>query len=398
MSLEDLMAASHAGTPGSDTRSVAKTLINEPSGTDQGEQRNEPRERGERRVVTRERNTAEEDRHVTVDEDEDDEDQDDLFRSPSNRQTNDEGEEEDETDDDPDNRSQEDEDDDTDSGTGDEGEESEYEDLSDDTLIPVTIDGEETELTLAELKRRAAGEGAIERRLQEATELRRSLEQERHEHTQNVEHDRGVITAALQLFQDRLFHPRVQQPDPNLRNSDPQEYARQFNEFQADQQRLQGDMQQFQQVMQTFQQQEQQQQQQMRVKEANLLRDKMPVFKDPVQGPKMRERIINTAKQYGFSEKDVASAVDHRLFLMAADAAAYRDIMAQQKGGNGKKGGKNPPAKGEKRIRTMRPGGKAAATRGRAKQEQSILDRARKTGDVKDVARTLIQAPPTRRR
>lgn len=401
MSLNDLMKASQGEAQGNDVKSVARSMVDNAAEPGERQTRDEPREpirNRQREQMLRQQqevdlpeddendDSATVNGHDIIEGDEDDE----GYEEPGQHEaTGDEDEEE----------GEEDDEEDAASGTDEEGEEDGEEYLTDDTLIPVTVDGEETELTLAELKRRAAGEGAIERRLQDATELRRSLEQERQEHQQNIEHDRQLFTTALNLFQDRLFHPQVQQPDPALQQSDPQKYQQQYNAWQQDQQRIQGEAQQFQAAMQQFKQQEDQALQQRRAQEAQVLREKMPVFKDKVQGPKMRERIVTGVERYGFKPEDVAQAVDHRLFLMAADAVAYRELVDKQKKGKSKvQDGKKPPKAGEKRTRVMRGGSKPASTqRKAAKQQEQVNKRAWETGDVKDVARTMIVQPRRRK-
>jgi hypothetical protein len=100
--------------------------------------------------------------------------------------------------------------------------------VSDDTLIKVTVDGEEVETTLGELKKRYAGEGAIEKRLQEATESRKKVLEQLHTNREQLEQ---VISAVGGL----VFTPTVERPDPALAQQNPTQYLIQKDLYEQDQ-------------------------------------------------------------------------------------------------------------------------------------------------------------------
>jgi len=126
----------------------------------------------------------------------------------------------------PDETEDQDEDEDGDDYSPDEEDAEDYDDtddvieLDDSAKFRVTVDGEEEVVSLADLKRRYAGEGAIEKRLQQATEARKvTLEQARS--------NRDFTQKLVSTFGELLLTPEVPKPDPQLLNDDFQEYVRQ---------------------------------------------------------------------------------------------------------------------------------------------------------------------------
>lgn len=418
MAVNDLMGSGIAS--GNSVKEVARNLIVEQS-SDASEKQEDKKPRQQKRQEARSarkderigdpfpnrqyegflRDNPPEDDDVEVDDDdatdEEGRQQEPQQRKPSSEEEDDDNSASEEGDDEA-----EEDDDAAQEGADDQEGEEGFEELTDDTLISVTVDGEEKEVSLGDLKRRYSGEGAIERRLQEATELRNSLEKQRREHQQAVDHDRQTITQALVLFQNKLLAPRVPEPDPNLRYTDAQKFSEQVQAWTQDQHRIQQEQQG---ISQAIQQQEQYRQAvhaQKKAEESKILRDKLPVFKDPIEGPKLRQSILNAAtKHYGFKQEELAEADDHRYFLVLADAAAYRELMDKQQknvkeGDNDKNADKLKP--GQRRIRTMKPGNKEVSrVRTSRREEDKVKKRAWETGRVEDVAKTIIAKPRRRR-
>jgi hypothetical protein len=277
----------------------------------------------------------------------------------------------------------------TDEDTAEEGENSDAYELTDDTLLAVTVDGEQREVTLADLKKAYSGEGAIEKRLQEATLQRKEAEAERQRVQQELQVGRERLVKAFQSFDHLMFQPRVQKPDPSLQQTNPQQYLLQMERFRDDQAQLGQRRQQVQSALQTYEQQQAQELQQARQQNAQKLVEVLPQLNDPVEGPKMRELILTGAKAYGFTPEEIGMAVDYRLFQMAADAAAYRKL---------KEGAKvqPKPTTAANKTKVIRPGGQQAVTAAKAtaRHQQAAIQRAKQTGRPEDVAATMLVRKP----
>jgi hypothetical protein len=261
--------------------------------------------------------------------------------------------------------------------------------LTDDTVLSVTVDGEQKEVTLADLKRAYSGEGAIEKRLQEATLQRKEVESERQKVQAELQQGRERLVKAFQSFDHLMFQPRVQKPDAQLQQTNPQQYLIQMERYRDDQEQLNQRRGQVQRAMQQYEQTQAQEMHQRRQQEAQKLVEVMPQLQDPVKGQEVRDLILEGAAAYGFTQEEIGQAVDHRLFQMAADAAAYRRLKS------GTTAAPKPTQQANK-TKVIRPGGQQAVTASkvRSRQQQAAVQRAKQSGRPEDVAATMLMRKP----
>lgn len=261
--------------------------------------------------------------------------------------------------------------------------------LTDDTLIPVTVDGQDKEVTLADLKRAYSGEGAIEKRLQIATEAKKQAENLKVQVEQELNTGRQNLVKAFAAFESMMFQPQVSQPDPALRQTNPTQYLMQMEAWREDQAELQTKRAKVQQAVQLFQQQEAQQQEQLRVQAAQKLVEAMPALRDPAKGPELQKLMREGAAAYGINDAELANFLDHRVYVALADLGAYHRLKAK---------GQSAPVKPTKATTIMRPGATraVASATAAARQQKAALETARKTGKVEDIAATLLVRKPKR--
>ena len=274
----------------------------------------------------------------------------------------------------------------------DEADDENFEDtqLTDDTLVLVTVDGEAKEVTLADLKRAYSGEGAIEKRLQIATETKKQADNLRVQVEQELNTGRQNLVKAFAAFESMMFQPQVSPPDPALRQTNPTQYLMQIEAWREDQAELSQKRSKVQQAVALFQQQEAQQQEQMKIQTAQKLVEVMPALRDPVKGPELQKMMFEGARAYGFSDAEVNELMDHRMYVALADLAAYRRLKAR---------GKSAPVKPANSTPVMRPGATKAiaSATAYARKQKAALETAQKTGRVEDIAATLLVRKPKRR-
>jgi hypothetical protein len=275
-----------------------------------------------------------------------------------------------------------------DSEATDTGENFESFELTDDTVLAVTVDGQAKEVTLADLKKAYSGEGAIEKRLQEATLQRKAAETERQKVQQELQEGRERLVKAFRSFDHLMFQPRVPKPDPQLQQANPQQYLLQMEQYRQDQDQLGQRRQQVERALKQYEAQQAEELHQLRQQNAQKLVEVMPQLQDPVKGQELKDLILEGASAYGFSQEDVAQVIDYRLFQMAADAAAYRRLK------NGAATTSKPPQQGKTKV--IRPGGQKAVTAATvsARQQQVAIQRARQSGRPEDVAATMLMRKP----
>jgi hypothetical protein len=261
--------------------------------------------------------------------------------------------------------------------------------ITDDTLFPVKILGEVEEVTLAELKRAYSIEGAREKRLQEATETKKQVENLKVQVEQELNTGRQNLVKAFSAFESLMFQPQVSQPDPALRQTNPTQYLIQMEAWREEQAGLQAKRSKVQQAVTLFQQQEAEKINQMKVEVAQKLVEAMPALRDPVKGPELQKMMYEGARAYGFNDADISGILDHRMYLALADLAAYARLKAK---------GQSAPVKPQKSAPVMRPGATkaVASATAYARNQKAALETARKSGKVDDIAATLLVRKPKR--
>ena len=251
--------------------------------------------------------------------------------------------------------------------------------LGDDTKLSVTVDGEDQIVTLGDLKRRYAGEGAIEKRLQAATEARtRAFE--------DYERGRQLTQQVLEGFGSLMFRRTVEAPSDELLNSNPAAYTRQKALYDRETEALQQAQGQLYQLTTQLDQVFEQQKQAHRQQAAQKLREIMPVFNDPVKGPKVRDALVSAAKEIGYTDEQIAACDDPLMFKTVALAA--RELRRL-------KGTKVVPNKTVSRTMTKKAAPKVSSDK---RRQDAAFAKARKTGKVDDVAETMIIQAPRKKR
>lgn len=254
--------------------------------------------------------------------------------------------------------------------------------LGDDIVLSVTVDGEDQQVSLGELKKRYAGEGAIESRLQAATEARN------HTHEQ-FQQTRQFTEMVLNELGQNLFRRAVPKPDESLLDTDPAAYMRQKELYDAEGQAIGQSHKKLYTMMQELNSRQEEVKKQERAAAAKELRRMMPVLSHPKNGPKVRKAIVQAARDIGFSDAEIAECTNPRIFKAVALAA--RELN------------RNRRVTVKKDIPSSRT---TEGTRGRNRKpqtaqertEKATFKRARETGTVDDVAATMLQAPPKRGR
>jgi hypothetical protein len=167
------------------------------------------------------------------------------------------------------------------------------------------------------------------------------------------------------------------EPDPSLLQSDPIAH---YEQTMARQKAI-GELQNLQ-AAQTaeYQRHQQQQTQSMRAyveREKQALIEKIPEAADPAKRAELGKVFFETAQAYGFTDEEVNQTFDHRLVLLARDAAAYRKLQAQK------------PAV-EKKVQNAapvsKPGKRKSASEQSAQARSERMARLRETGSIDDAA------------
>lgn len=196
-------------------------------------------------------------------------------------------------------------------------------------LYAVKIDGQETQVTLDDLKRSYSGQGYIQKQMSEAAELKKQANAELQANKASNEQLLKQIEQ-LQLQQPNLPKP----PDPELLNSDPIQYMKEMELHRASKEQADA-LASKQLELQAKQAQEaEEQMKQIQQQEAKLLVEKIPELKpsgdrnkDKQVIDKFRSDLTSEMTYYGFNPEDLATITDHRAISVLNDAVKWRKLQ-----------------------------------------------------------------------
>lgn len=261
--------------------------------------------------------------------------------------------------------------------------------LTMDTLVPVTVDGEQRQVKLADLVKRYAGEGAIEKRLQEATELRTAAKREQEEIQRHVVAERARLANAMKALEHLILKPQVKMPDPNLQRTDPTAYVLQMEHYRQDQARLLGLKGVMDEALTAVEKDRTEVSNEVKQREAEALLRAIPALADPEKAPKVQQIILSAAKAHGFSDEEVRATVDHRLYQIVLKAGLYDQMISKRK--------LHPQV--QQGSQNVIPAGSGSASRKPTPfvhKQRAAFQKASQTGSVEDVAATML-VPASRR-
>ena len=254
-------------------------------------------------------------------------------------------------------------------------------DIEEETVEPeyytVKSDGKEETVTIDQLKQSYSGQSAINKRFQEVAEARKQVEQKAAEISQREQ----MITQMYNQAQQQGFMSQPQLPDHTLAESDPIAYMEQRAKYDADMQSYQQQQMQMQQLQQQQQKQADEQHQSFVAEQAEIIRGKIPELANPEKSQAHWRSLMDSAKEYGFSDEEIAATADARYIQMANDAMKFRRIVANRK---------NAEAKSKKAKPVVKAGAKKVADpEGSLKRKQ--FAKLQKTGRMEDAIDLILK-------
>jgi hypothetical protein len=254
-------------------------------------------------------------------------------------------------------------------------------DIEEETVEPeyytVKSDGKEETVTIDQLKQSYSGQSAINKRFQEVAEARKEVEKKAAEISQREQ----MITQMYNQAQQQGFVSQPQLPDHTLAESDPIAYMEQRAKYDADMQSYQQQQMQMQQLQQQQQKQADEQHQSFVAEQAEIIRGKIPELANPEKSQAHWRSLMDSAKEYGFSDEEIAATADARYIQMANDAMKFRRIVANRK---------KAEAKGKKAKPVVKAGAKKVADpEGSLKRKQ--FAKLQKTGRMEDAIDLILK-------
>lgn len=271
--------------------------------------------------------------------------------------------------------------DDEDSDYEDEDEDTDDSDSDSEQTFTVKVDGTEKSVTLEELKRGYSGQQYVQKGMQEAAEARKQAEGL---YNALLAERQNVANLYQQLQSGQVMAQPPQPPSKELFDSDPIGYMEAKINYDEQVQQYNQQQQQFQQL--SYQQQEAQEaaRQAYMQQEMQALTQKVPELADPKSAQKVKQRLLETGTEYGFSAEEIAGIMDSRAVHVLRDAMKYREILA------GKKRADEKAKPVQNRTAPVKAGAKRTETRGSVAKKQKA--RLRQTGSIDDALSLILNA------
>jgi hypothetical protein len=243
----------------------------------------------------------------------------------------------------------------------------------------VTIDGKQERVALSEALAGYQRQADYTRKTQEVAELRKQAEAE----TAAVRASRQQYDDVLKGLQGQL--DGVKEPTPEqwdrLKGENPEQYAVQYADFQRRQNARDALKAERARVQDQARQDALKQFGELRDKERGKLLEKMASWQDPEKYKAGAKQVFDfVAKQYGFSDQEVGTTIDHRVILMAEDARKYHAIMARRAEAQKKVG--NAPV--------VPPRGRAPVQNRKAAADKEARQRLEQTGRIDDAMSLIL--------
>lgn len=182
-----------------------------------------------------------------------------------------------------------------------------------------------TVISVQDLKRGYLAQASFTRGTQELAEERKSLTTQKTEveqHARTLQEQRDFI---LQVAQQFLPQPPDESLlDGNSPNYDPLRYMSLKADYDKRVEKLTKLQQDTQATQARMTDEQKRQQKELRDREAKLLLETMPELKKPEVYGKFWTEAVDTMSEYGFSAEELDGAIDHRLYRVYRDLAAYR--------------------------------------------------------------------------
>lgn len=238
-----------------------------------------------------------------------------------------------------------------------------------------------TVISVQDLKRGYLSQASFTRGTQENAKEREALASQKAEVEQNARQLQAQRDFILQVSQKYLPKPPDQKLlDQTSPSFDPIRYMSEKADYDA----KVGELTQLQQAAQADQarmsEEQKRQRQELHDREAKRLVETMPELKKPEVYAKFWTEAVETMAEYGFSAEELGDALDHRLYPIYRDLAAYRRAR------------KNLPAvKQSVQSKPVLTGQKRMDPKAKNSREQTVrAEQLRKTGSFDAGVRSLM--------
>jgi hypothetical protein len=244
-------------------------------------------------------------------------------------------------------------------------------------LYAVKVDGVEEMVTLETLKQGYSGQKYVQKGMQEAAAAKKQAEQV----YEYLSAERQKVVDLVQQIQSGQFLQPPTRPSKEMLDRDPLGYMEKHAAYEEAQRNYEEQLGQMQQLMAQQAEAQERVRQEYLKQELNQLRALMPEFGDAEKAPKLKQRLVQGAKDYfGYEPNDLNNVYDHRA-IRVLDAAIKWMNLESSKDKVQKKVAKAKPV--------LRPGAKKFDD-GKTKIRQRRKAKLGQTGRIEDAVSLIL--------
>ena len=241
----------------------------------------------------------------------------------------------------------------------------------------VKVNGQESEVTLEDLKQGYSGQKYVQQGMQEVAQQKKEAEAV----YEALTNERQQMADLYQQLQNGQFAPEPVKPTKEDFDADPIGYMQKNLEYEEQKANYDRQMAQLQQASQQNSVAQQNAKQAYLQEQMQILQKEIPEFADSTKASKLREQLVATGKsQYGYTTEEISQISDYRAIKVLHDAMRYQDIIS----GKSKAKVKTKSAKP-----VVKPGAKKMATPNakiRSRQKAKLKD----SGSIDDALNLIL--------
>ena len=248
---------------------------------------------------------------------------------------------------------------------------------SEPSMYSVKVDGQETEVTLEDLKQGYSGQQYVQKGMQETADMKKEVTTV----YEALNNERQQIAALYQSMQQGGIATQPIKPTKELFDADPIGYMQKNIAYEEEMGAYNQQMAQIQQVSQQSSVASENAQKAYLQEQMQILQKDIPDFADEKKSQILREKLVTTGTtHYGYTNDEISQITDARAIKVLHDAQKYQDIIS---------GKSKAKVKTQSANSVIKPGAKKVSTP-KAKVRSRQMAKLRGSGDMKDALDLIL--------
>ena len=241
----------------------------------------------------------------------------------------------------------------------------------------VKVDGQETEVSLEDLKQGYSGQQYVQKGMQETADMKKEVTTV----YEALNNERQVIAELYQSIQQGGIATQPVKPTKELFDADPIGYMQKNITYEEEMGAYNQQMAQIQQVSQQSSVASENAQKAYLQEQMQILQKDIPDFADQKKSQILREKLVTTGTtHYGYTNDEISQITDARAIKVLHDAQKYQDIIS---------GKSKAKVKTQSANSVIKPGAKKVSTP-KAKVRSRQMAKLKGSGDMKDALELIL--------